>query len=103
MYFTINTAFTNYLEMFPNFTDSLQTLLIRNRTTFKQILAITLNVSQFDKSLLNASMDLKDFMNQYNKRKEILICKKGMIPHLILTKISFLIITFWTSLYSFLV
>ena len=25
MYFTINTAFTNYLEMFPNFTDSLQT------------------------------------------------------------------------------
>ena len=59
MYFTINTAFTNYLEMFPNFTDSLQTPLIRNRTTFEQTLPITLNVSQFDKSLLHASMDLK--------------------------------------------
>ena len=28
MYFTINTAFTNYLEMFPNITDSLQIPLI---------------------------------------------------------------------------
>ena len=66
MYFTINTAFTNYLEMFPNFTDSLQAPLIRNRTTLEQTLPITLNVSQFDKSLLHASMDLKDFINQYN-------------------------------------
>ena len=63
MYFTINTAFTNYLEMFPNLTDSLQTPLIRNRTMFKQTFPIMLNVSQFDKSLLHASMDLKDFMN----------------------------------------
>ena len=63
MYFTINTAFTNYLEMFPNFTDSLQTPLIRNRTKFEQTLPITLNVSQFDKSLLHVSTDLKDFVN----------------------------------------
>ena len=63
MYFTINTAFTNYLEMFPNLTDSLQTPLIKNRTTFKQTLPITLNVSKFDKLLLHASMDLKDFMD----------------------------------------
>ena len=63
MYFTINTAFTNYLEMFLNFTDSLQTQLIRNRTTFKQTLPITLNVSLFDKSLLHTSTDLKDFVN----------------------------------------
>ena len=40
MYFTINTAFTNYLEMFPNFNDSLQTPLIRNRTMFEQTLPI---------------------------------------------------------------
>ena len=71
MYFTINIALTNYLEMFPNFTDSLQTPLIRNRTMFKQTLPIIFNVSQFDKSLLHASTDLKDFMNQYTKRKEI--------------------------------
>ena len=71
MYFTINTACTNYLEMFPNFTDSLQTPLIRNRTTFEQTLPITLNVSQIDKSLLHVSTDLKEFVNQYTKRKEI--------------------------------
>ena len=33
MYFMINTAFKNYLDMFPNFTESLQTLLIKDRTT----------------------------------------------------------------------
>ena len=31
MYFTINTAFANYLDMFPNFTTSLQIPLIKNR------------------------------------------------------------------------
>ena len=46
MYFTINTAFTNYLEMFPNLTDSLQTPLIKNRTMNEQTLPIVLNVSQ---------------------------------------------------------
>ena len=34
MYFTINTAFTNYLEMFLHLTDSLQIPLIKNRTTY---------------------------------------------------------------------
>ena len=71
MYFTINTAFANYLEMFPNLTDSLQIPLIKNRTTYEQILPITLNVSKFDRSLLHASINLKDFMNSYTKRKEI--------------------------------
>ena len=32
MYFIINTAFTNYLDMFPNLTDSFQIPLIKNRT-----------------------------------------------------------------------
>ena len=32
MYFTINTAFANYLEMFPNLTGSLQIPLIKNRS-----------------------------------------------------------------------
>ena len=71
MYFTINTAFTNYLEMFPNLTDSLQTPLIKKRTTYKPTLPIALNVSKFDRSLLHVSMDLKDFMDHYTKRKEI--------------------------------
>ena len=40
MHFKINTALANYLDMFPNFTESLQVLLIKNRTTYKQILPI---------------------------------------------------------------
>ena len=71
MYFTINTAFANYLEMFPNLTDSLSHLLIKNRTTYEQILPVNLNVSDFDESLLHASINLKDFINKYTKRKEI--------------------------------
>ena len=76
MYFTINTAFTNYLEMFPNLTDSLHIPLTKTRTMYKQTLPITLNVSKFDRSLLHVSMDLKDFMNHYTKRKEIFDLQK---------------------------
>ena len=71
MYFTINMAFTNYLDMFPNITDSLKFLLIKNRTTYDQILPVNLNVSKFDKPLLHASTNLKDFINRYTKTKEI--------------------------------
>ena len=102
MCFTINTAFANYLEMFPNITDPLQIPLIKNRTMYKQILPITLNVSEFDRSLLHASTNLKDFMTVILREKKFLICKKCMIPHLILTKISFQIMTSWTFLYLFL-
>ena len=71
MYFTINTAFANYLGMFANFTDSLQFLLIKNRTMYEQILPVNLSVSDFDKSLLHASTNLKDFINSYTKSNKI--------------------------------
>ena len=71
MYFTLNTAFTNYLEMFPKLTNPLQTPLIRNRTTYEKTLPIALNISKFDRSLLHASMDSKNFMDCYTKRKKI--------------------------------
>ena len=71
MYFTINTAFANYLDMFPNLMESLQFPLIRNRTTYKQILPINLNISGFDKTLLHASTNLKDFINSYTMKKRI--------------------------------
>ena len=70
MYFTVNAAFTNYLDMFPNLTDSLQFPLIGNRTTYKQTLPINLNISKFD-TLLNAPVNLKNFINNYVKQKEI--------------------------------
>ena len=45
MYFTVNTAFINYLDQFPNLTESLEFPIIKNKTTFKQTLLISLNVS----------------------------------------------------------
>ena len=71
MYFTVNMAFVNYLDMFPNFTESLEFPVIKKRTTFQQTLPISLNISRFDKMLLTASTDLKEFINSYTNHKEI--------------------------------
>ena len=54
MYFTANTAFVNYLDMFPNLKESLGFLVIQNRTTYEQTLPVSLNISKFDKTLLTA-------------------------------------------------
>ena len=71
MYFTVNTAFVNYLDKFPNLTESLEFPIIRNKTTFEQTLPISLNISKFDPTLLTASSDLKEFINSYTNHKEI--------------------------------
>ena len=71
MYFTINTAFANYLEMLPNLTDSLSLPLITNRTMYEQILPVNLSIPDFDKSLLHLSINFKDFIYRYIERKEI--------------------------------
>ena len=70
MYFTINTTFPNYLDMFPNLTESLELLIIKNRTTFKQILPVFLNISKFDKTLLTASTDLKKIISSCTKNNK---------------------------------
>ena len=62
---------SNYLDMFPNCTESLLVLLIKNRTPYEQILPINLNISGFGKLLLHASTNLKDFVKSYTMRKEI--------------------------------
>ena len=36
MYFTVNTAFVNYLDNFPNLTESLEFKVIKDRTTFER-------------------------------------------------------------------
>ena len=36
MYFTVNTAFISYLDQFPNLTESLEFLIIKNKTTFRK-------------------------------------------------------------------
>ena len=74
MYFTINMAFANYLDIFPNLTESF--LLIRNRTTYKQTLHLNLSISGFDKSLLHVSTNFKVFVESYAKDKEIFDLKE---------------------------
>ena len=70
MYFTVN-SFVNYLDQFTNLTASLEFLIIKKKTNFKQTLPISLNVSKFDSDLLTAPRNLKDFIHQYNQKKEI--------------------------------
>ena len=36
MYFTVKTAFNNYLDQFPNLTEALEFPIIKSKTTFKQ-------------------------------------------------------------------
>ena len=68
MYFTINMAFTNYLNMLPNLTIP---SLIRDRTTYEQPLTINLTFPIFDSSLTDAPTKVKSFMHSYAKHKEI--------------------------------
>ena len=70
MYFTVNTAFTNCLDQFCNLTELFELPIIKSKTTFKQTLPISLNVSKFHSNLLTASNDLKDFIHQYTRDKE---------------------------------
>ena len=69
MYFTINLAFTNYLGMLPNLTDSLP--IIKDRTMYEQPLPLNLSIPNFDNSLRHAPTRLTDFMNDYINNKEI--------------------------------
>ena len=69
MHFTINLAFTNYLDVLPNLTDSLT--IIRDRTKYEQPLPLNLGIPSIDSSLIHATTKLKDFMNNYVNNKEI--------------------------------
>ena len=71
MYFTVNTAFINYKDQFPNLTEFLEFPIIKNKTALGQILPISLNNSKFVSTLLAASSDLKEFIHQYTNDKEI--------------------------------
>ena len=63
MYFTINLAFSNYLELMPNLTDQLPRN--RGRTDFEQTLPVHLNILHFDNSLSNRPSKLKEFVCNY--------------------------------------
>ena len=70
MYFTINLAFTNYLDMLPNMTDSLP--IIKDRMRYEQPLTLNLSIPHFDNSLRHRPTKLKVFMTNYiNNDKKI--------------------------------
>ena len=92
MYFTINMALTNYLEMFPNL---IEPLLIKNRTMYEEILPVNLSISGFDKTLLHVSTNLKDFLNNYIRRKNFDLQERHENAILNTSKISFQIIISW--------
>ena len=74
MCFTTNMAFTSYLNMIPNFTNP--SLLIKEKTTYKQPLPINLSIPDFDSSLKHAPTSLKSFMYDYIKHKEFFYLKQ---------------------------
>ena len=59
MYFTINLAFTNYLDMLPNLTDSLP--IIKDRTKYEQPLPLNLSIPSFDSSLYTCTNQIERF------------------------------------------
>ena len=70
MYFTVNTAFTNYIDQF-NITEDLKFPILTNKTTSEYTLPIFLNDSRFDDSLITAPQTLNEYIAQYKHEKEI--------------------------------
>ena len=60
MYFTINLAFSNYLELMSNLTNQLP--INRGKTDFEQTLPVHLNISHFGNSLSDRPGKLKEFI-----------------------------------------
>ena len=58
MYFTMNTAFTNYYDQF-NITEELKAPILTNKTTSEFTLPVFLNKSTFNEMLLSAPTDIK--------------------------------------------
>ena len=83
-------AFTNYLDMLPNLT---MPSLIKDRTTYEQPLLINLTFPVFDNLFKGTPTDLKSFMHNYAKSKEIFYFGQRHVSTVkslkILTKISF--------------
>ena len=77
MYFTINLAFANYLDMLPNLMEQLT--LTRDRTCYEQPLPVCLNISHLDNSITNRPSKLKEFVHNYmqsTNNKEIFDLQK---------------------------
>ena len=77
MYFTVNTAFISYLD---NLTNSEIFLFLLNWTTHEHTLPISLQSFDFNLDLLKSPKTLKDFVHQFQNKKQIFdLQKKGII------------------------
>ena len=76
MYFTINLAFTNYINDF-NLTEEINIPKFTNKSTSGVTLPVFLNKSKFNESLLSAPLTLKEYISQYKHDKEIFDLKEG--------------------------
>ena len=75
MYFTINLAFTNYINDF-NLTEEINIPAFTNKSISELTLPVFLNKSKFDESLLSAPLTLKEYISQYKCDKEIFYLKE---------------------------
>ena len=75
MYFTINNAFTNYLNEF-NLTEELEVPVFTNKSTLEITLPVYLNKTSFDESLLSTPLTLKEYISQYKQDKGIFHLKE---------------------------
>ena len=72
MYFTVNNAFTDYLNEF-NLTEEVEIPIFTNKSTLEITLPIFLNKTKIDESLFSASLTLKEYIAQIKHDKEFLI------------------------------
>ena len=82
MYFTINLAFSNYLELIPNMTE--HKTLNRDKLLREQPLLIYINISCYDTTLSDRSTKLKEFIQNYicnNNDKEIFDLQRRHTRH----------------------
>ena len=75
----VNKAFGNSLDQLDNLTDSLNVLILMDKTTFQHILPISFNASKFDSKFSTAPKTLEDFVYQYQKKGKIFDLKERYI------------------------
>ena len=75
MYFSVNSAFINYLNKF-NLTEELDIPILTNKSTSEVTLPVFLHKSTFDDTLLSAQLTLKEYIAQYKCDQEIFDLKE---------------------------
>ena len=75
MHFTVNNAFTNYLNEF-NLTEEVEVPIFTNKSTSEITLPVFLNKSTFNETVLSAPLTLKEYVTQYKHDTEIFDLKE---------------------------